>query len=464
MKKIYTLLISVLFFSSSSNAQTPGNSLQFDGSNDYVSTALPTLFNNISGNDFTIETWVKPDVMAGSQRIFFAQLSGSQFVSVLINASNEVYVYVYGSGANSFKTNSSIPLSQWTHIAFSWEALNQQVLIYFNGILQSTAGGGSSTSGNNNVMTIGSRSDGIQNFNGEIDEFRIWNYKRSECEIQAGMTSEYTIPQNNLIAYYKFNVGMAGGLNTNITSIPDFTGNYNGTLNNFALTGNTSNFLSSGAIVTQINQSGNFNISTSEDICAGESYIFGTQTLASPGLYTDTFTTVFGCDSIVNLTLNVNNADTSVTQLSGDSLQANATNATFQWLDCDDNFSVLLNETNQVFTSTINGNYAVEITQNGCIDTSDCYNLVSIGISEYNFSHLFHFYPNPTDNQIKIKIDETIKYVVVKLYNVKGQIVMNEELINRNQLEIKIDDASGIYTLMFETPDGRYASFKILKK
>ncbi|MDA3818748.1 MAG: T9SS type A sorting domain-containing protein [Prolixibacteraceae bacterium] len=41
-------------------------------------------------------------------------------------------------------------------------------------------------------------------------------------------------------------------------------------------------------------------------ICQGETYQFGTQTLTASGLYTETFETVNGCDSIVSLTLTVN--------------------------------------------------------------------------------------------------------------------------------------------------------------
>ncbi|MBR6041032.1 MAG: T9SS type B sorting domain-containing protein [Paludibacteraceae bacterium] len=46
---------------------------------------------------------------------------------------------------------------------------------------------------------------------------------------------------------------------------------------------------------------------TIEDfICEGESYKFGTQMLSSSGTYKETFTSVDGCDSIVTLTLKVN--------------------------------------------------------------------------------------------------------------------------------------------------------------
>ena len=47
-----------------------------------------------------------------------------------------------------------------------------------------------------------------------------------------------------------------------------------------------------------------------EQICQGQSYILGTQTLTSAGNYQETFTSAGGCDSIVNLTLAIVNTIT----------------------------------------------------------------------------------------------------------------------------------------------------------
>ena len=48
--------------------------------------------------------------------------------------------------------------------------------------------------------------------------------------------------------------------------------------------------------------------SGSQDICAGSSYSFGTQTLSASGTYTENLTTLSGCDSIATLFLTVNPA------------------------------------------------------------------------------------------------------------------------------------------------------------
>ncbi|WP_462251242.1 T9SS type A sorting domain-containing protein [Ekhidna sp.] len=48
-----------------------------------------------------------------------------------------------------------------------------------------------------------------------------------------------------------------------------------------------------------------FNESANASICAGEDYVFGTQTLNTPGEYTELFSSQSGCDSTVILTLSV---------------------------------------------------------------------------------------------------------------------------------------------------------------
>jgi len=54
-------------------------------------------------------------------------------------------------------------------------------------MLQTTVSGGSSSIGNDNIMTIGSRTNGAQYFNGELDELRTWDVKRSVCDINSSM-------------------------------------------------------------------------------------------------------------------------------------------------------------------------------------------------------------------------------------------------------------------------------------
>ncbi|MCW9020902.1 MAG: T9SS type A sorting domain-containing protein [Flavobacteriales bacterium] len=297
-----------------SNAQNPGNSLHFDGVNDYVSAPLPTVFSNINANSITIETWIKPQASVFS-RVVFAQLNASNFISVSTGGSNQIYFYI--NNTVGVATNASLPLNQWTHVACTWNGTTQQTEVYFNGMLQTTAPGGSSSTGTDNMMTIGSRTNGAQYFNGELDELRIWDVKRSVCDINSSMNSEFTQAQPNLVAYYNFNQGVAGGNNSAVTSLLDFTTNHNGTLNNFMLGGTTSNWVSSGAVINQVNQNnGTINSIDTRIECGSLLWIDGNTYSSNNNTATHTLVggSVNGCDSIVtlNLTINSNNTGTDI--------------------------------------------------------------------------------------------------------------------------------------------------------
>jgi hypothetical protein len=105
-----------------------------------------------------------------------------------------------------------------------------------------------------------------------------------------------------------------------------------------------------------------------------------------------------GCDSIVTLNLTINNVDVTINQNIAE-LTANNINATYSWLDCNNNFSSLLGETNQTFNPLLNGSYAVEVTENGCKDTSICveytlcditasFSYINNGNGNYTFTNL----------------------------------------------------------------------------
>lgn len=252
MVRKHLLLLFALLSFSAIKAQFSGNALDFDGSNDLVEIAtVPSVFANPTTSDFTIEAWVNPrgSVFA---RIFFAQSSTSNFVSLGTNTGNTIYFYVIKNGTTvSVATTSSIPQNQWTHVAARWTSASSSAQVFFNGVLQSGGSGGSSSTGTSGLVTIGARTGGSQNFNGQIDELRVWDYARTTCDIQANMNNTIPSAQTNLIMSYDFNQGIAAGANATVTSLPDLSGSaYTGALTNFALTGSTSNWVASGATVT----------------------------------------------------------------------------------------------------------------------------------------------------------------------------------------------------------------------
>ncbi len=144
-----------------------------------------------------------------------------------------------------------------------------------------------------------------------------------------------------------------------------------------------------GSTTTNVTIAENYTTSTSATICSFETYDFHGQILDSSdvGLNTVVLPTVDGCDSTVNLTLNVINADNGVT-LTSNTLTANQAGLSYQWLDCDNNFAIINGEVNQSYTPTVTGNYAVEVSNGSCVDTSACMNVNVIGLEELQQSEV----------------------------------------------------------------------------
>lgn len=77
------------------------------------------------------------------------------------------------------------------------------------------------------------------------------------------------------------------------------------------------------------------------------------------------------------------NFDLTITNNLGE-LTVAEINQHYQWVDCSSSFDWIIGETNQSFTPTQNGSYAVIVDEGLCADTSACYNLTSVSLVEYS--------------------------------------------------------------------------------
>ena len=177
--------------------------------------------------------------------------------------------------------------------------------------------------------------------------------------------------------------------------------------------------------------------------------------------YYDTIPNAAGCDSIITINLTINSTDVSVTN-SSPTLTANATGATYQWLDCNKNFTKINNAKSRAYVANSNGNYAVEVTQNGCIDTSLCINLSNVQILENTFGTSVKLFPNPTNNEVNIELGKHYNEVSVIVRNALGQEVMKESFNNTNAFELNIPGETGLYILELHAT-GHKALLRVLK-
>ena len=188
----------------------------------------------------------------------------------------------------------------------------------------------------------------------------------------------------------------------------------------------------------------------------------GNYTWTASSTYMDTISNAAGCDSVITVNLTINTVNVSVTNTSP-SLIANALGATYQWLDCDNNYLALPGETGQSYTATMNGNYSVELTKNGCVDTSACVSIATIGIAENQFGDQFKIYPNPTNGNFAIDLGSTYHDITIGIKDLGGKVIQSRLYERAHLIELSIDKPSGIYLVNLKSGD-KEAIVRLVKK
>jgi len=183
----------------------------------------------------------------------------------------------------------------------------------------------------------------------------------------------------------------------------------------------------------------------------------GNYTWDTTGTYIDTIPNTALCDSVITINLTINTVDVSVT-VNSITLTATLSAASYQWVDCANSYAVIAGETNQSFTPTVNGDYAVIIDDGICVDTSLCYLITGVGINEDGINSVIVIYPNPTSGLITIE-GEDIE--VVKVFDVNGKRIYETVIANEvkqspiNTLNIDLSTYSkGIYLVNVKTNSG----------
>jgi hypothetical protein len=198
----------------------------------------------------------------------------------------------------------------------------------------------------------------------------------------------------------------------------------------------------------------------SETACDSYTWIDGNTYTASNNTATHTITNAVGCDTLVTLNLTINTVDASVLN-NTPTLTANAAGATYQWIYCDS--MVIVDETNQSFTATINGNYAVIVTKNGCIDTSACYSVIGVGIIENDYGNQVLLYPNPTDGNFSIDLGNNYQTTVVTITDWSGRTIQSKRYNDSQLLNLKLKEPAGVYFLIIKS-ENKKALIRLVKE
>lgn len=204
---------------------------------------------------------------------------------------------------------------------------------------------------------------------------------------------------------------------------------------------------------------------TATDGCAGA--ITGTSStsfpITTPGVTVVTWTYDDGGGNTVtqDQNINVTAIDVSVAQV-GNLLTSNSTVGTYQWVDCNNGMSAVTGETNQSFTPTTNGSFAVVIIGGSCTDTSACYTIEGIGFSSLS-EISFEVYPNPSQGEFVVRTNGHDN-ARVSIVSVDGKMIVSNQSITSSITKFDLEQIeSGIYFVTVQNDNGRSSKRLIIE-
>lgn len=175
--------------------------------------------------------------------------------------------------------------------------------------------------------------------------------------------------------------------------------------------------------------------------------------------------TIFGfpVDLIDTLfaTIGSSSVDTAVT-ITGMTLISSASNATYQWLDCDNAMNPILSEISPSYTSATGGSFAVEVTQGGCTLVSDCYSVGGLGLNNHDIEQFLRVFPNPSDRQVNIVFNENVNVKLLNIVGLDGRVVHSISVNPMHRKGIVFDLLQGAYMAQAFLSDGKVIYHRIM--
>jgi hypothetical protein len=166
-----------------------GQALNFDGVDDYIRVSPSSTLNDLG--PLTYSAWVYQNAAPGSENDIVVKRRRLFALTNLISPSTLYFITSNDSVNTSVRSNASIPLNKWIHVAVVWNGqvgANLSYDFYVNGVVTGkttfNTGSNSVLSDVPNDLTIGAFTDGSGGFvNGKIDDVRVYNRVLSANEI-----------------------------------------------------------------------------------------------------------------------------------------------------------------------------------------------------------------------------------------------------------------------------------------
>jgi hypothetical protein len=203
-------------------------------------------------------------------------------------------------------------------------------------------------------------------------------------------------------------------------------------------------------------------------ICYGSDYIFPDGTIAeniqASMEHNSNFISSQGNDSIIITHIEITKIDPSVIQ-NGSELTAQCTDASYQWVDCNNGYFKIPGQTFQSFKPDSYGSYAVILSKNGCTITTECYVVSPSNINESALSPIKSLYPNPFRDNVLISFSKHYNNVLIEITNISNHLLLRQAYKNvQGTINLNSQNIPAGFYLIRITADNENNIFKVFKE
>jgi hypothetical protein len=163
--------------------------LYFDGDDDYVN------FGDVEVDGLatvTVSAWIRPTTITSSEpfhnttgnAIIDKSGAGDDNLSLYLGSNDEIEFYIETSGEYTITTTTSpINTNVWTHVAGVYDG--SDMYIYVNGEQITSGSASGSIIDNSNDLTVGTSDAQVADFDGFIDEVKVFDYALTASAVKA---------------------------------------------------------------------------------------------------------------------------------------------------------------------------------------------------------------------------------------------------------------------------------------
>lgn len=147
-------------------------------------------------------------------------------------------------------------------------------------------------------------------------------------------------------------------------------------------------------------------------------------------------------------------------------LRANTADASYQWLKCENAYTPVDGATSRSYQPRGETyGYAVEITKDGCTDTTMCFDVTGINMSQWGFGDDCNAWPNPVSTRLWVDLGKTYSEVQTTLFSSTGNRVKKAGFNTTDQFTIPLKGLpAGMYLLHIQTASGNHARLRVMKE